>query len=151
MKNIILYTGIFILGFFVGWFFYELFLSLFNTTKVVLIFRSPSELLFNKLKVAGLFGLTSVAIALGTIVPKTLNGIKRFLIITLPTLAICGIAFVAKRALMDNVIEIPIPNFVNQPTLAVVDLKIEHVPFSGLLTAIVIIVFLFARSGQQTN
>jgi hypothetical protein len=147
MKHIVRYLGIFILGSFGGWFLYDLLLSLFSIERANLIFTNLSDLYFLKLKVVGLFGLMSVAIALGTIAPKTLNGVQRFLIITVPTIATCVIVLAARRALIAKILEMP--NFVNQPALAVRSLKIEFVPFSGLLMAIVIISILFKRSGQQ--
>lgn len=147
MKHIDRYIGIFILGSLGGFFVYDPLLSLFNIERVNIIYTSPADIYFLKLKVVGLFGLLSVAIALGTMVPKTLNGIQRFLLITVPAVTIGGIVLAARRALIAKILEMP--NFENQLALDVRSLKIELVPFLGLLMAIVIIALLFKKSGQQ--
>jgi hypothetical protein len=144
LKRIIWCVGFFVVGAFVGRFLYDFMISLLNTE---IIYTSLPEIYLLKLKVAGLFGFMSAAIYFGTTAPNTFNRLQRFLVITIPSVTMCGMVFVGRNTLLFKLLRMRY--FDNRPAILVGSLRMELVPLSGLLTAIVIIAILFKRSGRQ--
>lgn len=147
LKRIIWCFGFFVLGAFVGRFLNDFMISLLSTEKIELIYTGLPETYFLELKVVVLFGLMSAAIFFGTTALNTFNRLQRFLVIAIPSIAMCGVVFAGKKALLLKLCEMH--TFDYQHAISIISLKMEIVPLSGLLMAIVIIVFLYKRSGQQ--
>ena len=141
MKKVILSASIFIFGTVLGAYLCDAMLWFLSSEGVKFIYTSITENFFLRLRVAGLFGVLSVVILLGTMTPKGFNGLKRFVIITIPAMVMCGLVLAQRKLLVAN--DIRIDSLDIQPMISMGGLKLEFVPLAGLIVATVITLVLF--------
>ncbi len=137
----------FLFGNIAGLFLFNYLVSLIDSKKIFVVYVNISESLFLPAKIMILFGLVGTVIFYGTVIPKKLNSTYRFLLLFTPAFLTSTIVALANRSLLIKAVKISfgVAYYPNPITVTMNELKIELVPLTALLSALITLMLLVKK------